>query len=365
MRPQYSKALVYSGEHGKLDLVELRVPELKPDEALVRVTACTLCGSDLHSLHGRRKVPTPTVLGHEIVGELVEMGNQFPTMDMENKPLRLGDHVTWAIVANCGNCFYCRRGLEQKCENACKYGHMGFGSGYELSGGLAEYCVLASGTKTIKLPEGVALEVITPASCATATVMAAMSGLPEANLSHSSIAIIGAGMLGLTACAVAKQRGWSEIVVIDPVLSKRETALRFGATRVYPPQEWPLHCEFRPSHGYDAVIELSGAQPMFMPALEALRIGGHLVLVGAVAPVPPISILPEYLVRHQITLRGIHNYRPTHLLEAVHFLSKFGNAFPFAEQVSMWHDLTETIYAANTESTTRPARIGVKPSAQP
>jgi len=360
-RPSHSKALVYSGLHGKLELREVPIPVLKADQALVRVRGCTLCGSDLHSLHGRRQVPTPTILGHEIVGEMVEMGERFPPFDMQNKQLRLGDQVTWAIVANCGSCFYCRRGLEQKCERACKYGHMGFDSQHELSGGLAEYCVLAPGTKTLKLPDGARLEVYTPASCATATIMAALDALMIPPTDSSDIVMIGAGMLGLTACAVAKTCGWKRIVAIDPVEEKRKLSLRFGATHAFSPEEWTADFVRNPGFGCDAVIELSGACSMIIPAIESLRIGGQLVLVGAVFPVSPISILPEQVIRRQLTLRGIHNYRPDHLLTAVKFLAESGNDFPFAELVTSWHALAEIETLVQDGLPASVARIGVKP----
>lgn len=359
-RPTHSKALVYAGHHGKLELQEIPIPILTPEQALVRVTGCTLCGSDLHSLHGRRQVPMPTILGHEIVGEIVEMGELFPPHDMQNKSLRLGDQITWAIVANCGNCFYCRRGLEQKCERACKYGHMGFGSGHELSGGLAEYCVLAAGTHTIKLPDSARLEVFTPASCATATVMAALETLrPPTDNSH--IVFIGAGMLGLTACSVAKASGWKRIVAIDPVQAKREMALRFGATQAYSPEEWQAEFSQSRDYGCDAVVELSGAQAMIVPGVESLRIGGQLVLVGAVFPVPPVSLLPEQLIRRQLTLRGIHNYRPEHLRSAVQFLAESGNNFPFAELVTIWHTLSEVEAIVQDGLSANVVRVGVRP----
>jgi len=360
-RPTHSKALVYSGLHGKLELSEVPIPAIKKDQALVRVTGCTLCGSDLHSLHGRRQVPTPTILGHEIVGEIVEMGKQFPAFDMQSKPLRPGDQVTWAIVANCGSCFYCRRGLEQKCEQACKYGHMGFDSQYQLSGGLAEYCVLASGTHTIKLPDGALLEVFTPANCATATVMAALETLQTPPSDNSHIAMIGAGMLGLTACAVAKTRGWKRIVAIDPVHEKREMAIRFGATHAFSPEDWTAELVRNPGYGCDAVIELSGAHSMIIPGIESLRTGGQLVLVGAVFPVPPVPILPEQVIRHQLTLRGIHNYRPEHLQTAVQFLVEAGNDFPFAELVTSWHALTEIETLVQAGLPSNIVRIGVRP----
>jgi len=360
-RPSHSKALVYSGLHGKLELREVPIPVLTKDQALVRVTSCTLCGSDLHSLHGRRQVPTPTILGHEIVGEIVEMGEQFPPLDIQNKALRLGDHVTWAIVANCGSCFYCRRGLEQKCERACKYGHMGFDSQHELSGGLAEYCVLVSGTQAIKLPDGARLEVFTPASCATATVMAALEALMIPPTDNSHIAIIGAGMLGLTACAVAKTRGWKRIVAIDPVQGKREMAQQFGATYAFSPEDWTADFVRNRDYGCDAVIELSGAPSMIVPGMESLRIGGQLVLVGAVFPVPPISLLPEQVIRRQLTLRGIHNYRPEHLRSAVQFLAESGPDFPFAELVTSWHALAEVETLVQGGLPANVVRIGVKP----
>ncbi len=359
--PVRSRALVYSGQSGCLELAELDIPPLKPDQALVRVDGCTLCGSDLHSLHGRRKVPMPTILGHEIVGSIIEMGDKFPRSDLQNEPLHLGDQVTWAIVANCGVCFYCRRGLEQKCENACKYGHMGFDSGHALSGGLAEYCILASGTHVIKVPSNVSLEVITPANCATATVMAAMSDLPDQLADDSHITIIGSGMLGLTACAVARQRGWKKVVAVDPIPSKREKAMRFGATNTFSPQEWLLGSKKNHRYGCDAVLELSGAQSMMIPSLESLRIGGHLVLVGAVFPVPPLTILPEQLIRSQITLRGVHNYRPKHLLEAVQFLTQHGRALPFADLVSGWHGLSDVEALVKHGLPSSLVRVGVQP----
>jgi D-arabinose 1-dehydrogenase-like Zn-dependent alcohol dehydrogenase len=238
---------------------------------------------------------------------------------------------------------------------------MGFDSGYVLSGGLAEYCVLASGTHVVKVPSSISLELVTPASCATATVMAAMSDLPDPAANESCIAILGAGMLGLTACAVASQRGWRDVVVVDPIHSKREMAIRFGATKAFSPEDWLLHTSTNRGYGFDVVLELSGAQAMIAPALESLRIGGYLVLVGAVFPVPPIELLPEQLVRSQITLRGIHNYRPKHLLQAVLFLSEYGQTFPFAELVSDWHDLAEVEALVLGGLPPNLVRIGVKP----
>lgn len=191
--------------------------------------------------------------------------------------------------------------------------------------------------------------------------MAAMSDLPDPLANDSQIAIIGAGVLALTTCAVARQRGWREVVVVDPVPSKRDLARRFGATQAFEPEDWLVSSKLNKGYGFDAVLELSGAQAMMVPAVESLRMDGHLVLVGAVFPVPPISLLPEQLIRRLITLRGVHNYRPKHLLEAVQFLTQHGQAFPFAELVASWHDLTEVEALVQNGLPSSQVRVGVKP----
>jgi alcohol dehydrogenase len=99
-----------------LELREFPLPAPQGSEALVEVIACTLCGSDLHTMHGRRSVSVPTILGHEILGRITAFGPAAPRQDAAGKPLQLGDRVTWSIVANCGDCFYCLRGLPQKCQ---------------------------------------------------------------------------------------------------------------------------------------------------------------------------------------------------------------------------------------------------------
>ena len=108
-----------------------------------------------------------------------------------------------AVVANCGECFDCQRNLPQKCSNAVKYGHEAFRLGMELLGGLAEYCLLTTGTAIVRLPEDLLLEVICPASCATATIA---SALENHQVADRVVLVTGAGLLGLTACAMASMR---------------------------------------------------------------------------------------------------------------------------------------------------------------
>ncbi|OYW15922.1 MAG: alcohol dehydrogenase, partial [Planctomycetales bacterium 12-60-4] len=228
-------AAVFRGVPDQIALEELSVPNPRGREILVRVAGCTLCGSDLHSFEGRRSVPVPTILGHEIVGEIIEFGDDASRADLAGQPLQVGDRVTWAIVAHCGDCFYCRRDLPQKCLHAVKYGHEAFRPGYELLGGLAEFCLLVAGTSIVKLPHELPLSVACPASCTTATVAAALEAAGD--LRDRNLCIFGAGMLGLSACAMARSLEAAEVVCVDPQETRRQRALMFGATRAVAPDE--------------------------------------------------------------------------------------------------------------------------------
>ncbi|WP_406695032.1 zinc-binding dehydrogenase [Singulisphaera sp. Ch08] len=295
-------------------------------EILVRVLGCTLCGSDLHSVEGRRSVPVPTVLGHEIVGEIVEFGKSGPTRDLAGQELKIGDRVTWAIVASCGHCDFCDRSLPQKCLNAVKYGHEPFRDGRELLGGLAEHCLLVAGTAIVRLPDRMPLEVACPASCATATIAAALEAAGD--LQGRQVCVIGAGMLGLTACAMARVQGAAGIVCVEPNDLRREHALLFGASGVARPDELTaVAAEAVGRHGFDVVVELSGHPSAFEMVWPLIRVGGRLILVGSVFPAPPVSVSLEQIVRRHLTIRGIHNYAPRHLLAAVEFLSAHHGEF--------------------------------------
>ena len=346
-------AAVYEGQPGELVLQQLPIPRPGAGEVLVRVLGCTLCGSDLHSHEGRRRVPVPTVLGHEIVGEICELGPQTGHLGR-----RVGERVTWAIVAHCGTCHFCRADLPQKCVRGVKYGHEAFRPGRELLGGLAEYCLLVPGTTVVPLPEELPLEVACPASCATATIAAAAEAAGA--LPVRACLVLGAGMLGLTAVAWARHHGAREVVCVDVQPSRRERARSFGATACLAPDEvagW-LADSGHPQ-GFDIVFELAGQPVAFQAGWQHVRTGGTLVLVGAVFPSAPVPLELEQVVRRQLTLRGVHNYAPRHLEQAVAFLERTWREFPFASLVGPWIPLAQVPHAFELGRRGESIRVGV------
>lgn len=356
----HSLAAVYSGFPGQIALQQIRTQTPRSGEVLVRILGCTLCGSDLHSLEGRRAVPIPTILGHEIVGEIVALGSDAPQTDITGRPIGLGSRVTWAIVANCGDCYFCRRDVPQKCLKAVKYGHEAFRPGEELLGGVAEHCLLVRGTSIVAIPEELPLEVACPASCATSTIAAALEGAGD--LQDRTVCVLGAGMLGLTACAMARSRGASSIVCVDQQPQRRERSLAFGATEAMDLAGLKSCRETELlKHGFDVVLELTGSPQAFEHGWSHVRTGGHLVLVGAVFPSDPFPLPLEQVVRRQLTLTGIHNYAPRHLVQAINFLSVTHSRFPFAELVSHWVPLRECQSAFDQGREGHAIRVGVRP----
>jgi putative phosphonate catabolism associated alcohol dehydrogenase len=345
---------MFDGVPRKLYSGLVPIPSPGDGEWLVRVVAMTICGSDRHTWEGRRQGATPTVLGHEMIGEIVVRGRGCPSSDCRGRRLDVGSRVTWAIVAACGACSPCRGEIPQKCDSGVKYGHERAIGRRVLTGGLAEYCLLAPGTSLVVLDEDLPISVACPANCATATVAAAIAACGE--LHCKRLGIVGAGMLGLTACAIAEASG-ARVIVAEPDAGRRRRASSFGASAALDPTAWTAEM----AGSLDAVIEVSGTNGGFLAALPTLRVGGRMILVGAVAPSDDVAVSLEGIVRRCLTIRGVHNYGPGDLVAAVQFLERNHRRYPFSELVSEWFPLAEVDAAFAAAADPAHVRVGVKP----
>lgn len=359
MTDSCSRAAVFREPGQPLLVEEFPLPELKPREALVRVEFCTLCGSDLHSMLGHRRVPVPSVLGHEIVGRVASVSAEEPPTDLNGRTLTVGDRVIWSVAASCGECERCKRGLTQKCRQLFKYGHESTEPRSALSGGLAEYCLLVPGTAVVTLDETLANTEACPASCATATVAEALRGCRE--LSGRSVLIFGAGMLGLTAAAMSRWLRAERIVVCDLDADRLALARRFGATDTGLWPDFEDQSKSGSSLEVDVVLEMSGAPAAAAAGLQHLAIGGELVLVGAVSPTAAVPIEPEQIVRRLLIIRGVHNYTPASLQFAVQFLIETRSEFPFAGLVAQTFPLSRINDAIAFAVESRACRVGIDP----
>jgi len=347
----------------------MAVPEiyLAPGDALIEVEFATVCGSDLHTVHGRRSAPTPLVLGHEQVGKVVAMGEG--ALRADGLPLTIGDRVIWSIMVSCGNCDRCLKGIPQKCRTLAKYGHEQVRHGWELSGGFATHVHLRSGTAIVPVAESMPREIAAPLSCASATAIAAVDAAASiTDLDGATMLVTGAGLVGLTVAAAATDRG-ARVIVSDPDPSRRANALRFGAIEAVDPMSpagMPDSLEavrnrLGLSDGLDVAIEASGSSVAVAQAIDCLDIGGVAVLVGSVHPAGRVPLDPEAMVRGLKTIRGVHNYAPHHLMDAVAYLERRHSAYPFAELVGISFPLTELDAAIAEATAGGHVRVGIVP----
>ncbi|MFI5714557.1 zinc-binding dehydrogenase [Nocardia sp. NPDC051750] len=309
-----TRAAIWSADG--VQVREVALPDPGPGELVVRVRLATVCGSDLHTVSGRRPAPSPSILGHEAVGHVVAAG---PGAEQE-----IGDRIVWSVTAACGRCARCRRGFTAKCEQVRKVGHEAFTGDWPLSGGYAEHILLPAGVTTVPVPDSVPDAVAAPAGCATATVMAVLEAAGD--MAGRRVLICGAGMLGVTAVGASTERG-ARVEISDPHPQRRELASRFGAG---PDTGGPV----------DIALDFSGSSTAVAAALSRIDLGGTLVLAGSVTPGPTVALDPEAVVRGWLTITGVHNYEPRHLVRAVEFLTRTHRTLPWNELVAAPVELT-------------------------
>lgn len=351
----HATAAVFTAPDQPLELRTFPFPELREGEVLVEIDCCTVCGSDLHTISGARSVPVPSILGHEIIGRIVDSAGTV--RDVSGDPLAIGDRVCWAIAASCGDCFFCDAGIPQKCDQLFKYGHESIDGRPPLSGGLATHCHLVSGTSIVRVPETLSDTIASPAGCATATVAAAFRTAGDCR--GRTVVIHGAGMLGLTATAWAHAGGASAVIVSDPDPQRVRRAQAFGATHASIDDLRQL----TDHRGADIVMDMSGAPDAMEASINQLRIGGRLILVGAVFPARPLELRADQLVRRMIRVEGVHNYRPQDLVSALEFLTDTADRFPFSSLVSQEFPLEDINRAVADAGQSRAFRIAVRPGA--
>ena len=346
------RAAVFDGPGRPFRFEALPRPSLADGEALVRVRACTVCGSDLHTFAGRRGGPTPCVLGHEAVGVIEELCGAVA--DVDGHPLSAGDRVVWSIAVSCGECFFCRVELRQKCAALRKYGHERHSPDFPF-GGLATHNRLPAGTALVKVPHGLPDAVAALAGCATATAVACV----EAGPVGGDTVVFGAGMLGLTACAIAAATS-PAVTACDVSDSRLSLARGFGATHAAKPADVvELAKSLTDGRGADAAIELSGSRAAAALSLDVVRTGGTAVWAGTVSPTDAVPVNPEAVVRRCLRIVGVHNYGPRHLRAAVAFLAANHTRFPFAELVEKSFPLDEAGEAFRFAEAERPLRVAV------
>ncbi|MDE0468081.1 MAG: zinc-binding dehydrogenase [Candidatus Poribacteria bacterium] len=334
------------------------------NDVLVRVSLSTICGSDLHTVSGRRGAETPCILGHEIVGTIAA---PTPLRSATGEALREGDRITWSLTTACGTCDYCvNRNLPQKCETMFKYGHARSEGATAFSGGFATHILLRPGTAIYHLPDAMMDEEAVPINCALSTVV---NGLLNIGTHAGETAVIhGAGMLGIYAACYLREKAYENVAVVDINENRLQTAKSFGATHTFNPDKTSVEDidaalkELTDGRGADLGVEVSGATIGIPNLITWLAIGGRCVTLGYVYPNADISVDAHQIVTKCVTLRGIHNYHPSALGTALRFVEESRTRYPFAELIEETYQLADINTAFERAMRQEALRIAIAPS---
>ncbi len=359
------RAAVMTKANTPLEIVEYPLVDVEKGYILVKIRCCTICGSDLHSWLGKRKTPTPIILGHEIVGEIVEIGEGV-THDSGDKPLNIGDRITWTIMDSCGKCYYCReKGLMMKCRSLKKYGHDSCAPPPHFVGGFADYCYISPGTCVIKVPPNLSDEEAAPANCALATVVAGWEAIEIKPF--EDVLIQGAGALGIYAAALAKHIGCHRIIVVDILDRRLEFVKSFGATDsintkgMRDEEIIQAILDLTDGFGVDATMEVAGVPELIPVGLKCLRKGGRFVEHGTVFPGANFTYDASEIVFRWLTIKGVHNYDTKHLQLGINFLEQTKKIFPFHKIVTHRYPLNEINQAMKMAHSGEGIRVAVLP----
>jgi threonine dehydrogenase-like Zn-dependent dehydrogenase len=277
---------------GKIRVGNVADPTPKPDELVIRVGACGICGTDLHIANGSLSLARyPIVPGHEFAGEVVAVGSDVPQrIGLSDTKLTVGARVAIDPNRYCGYCALCRTGRENLCLN---YGCMGV----TIDGAFAEY-VTVPASKAYVLPENFSFQqaaLLEPVSCA-------VHGMHRLNpKSGDTFLFVGAGTMGLILLQLAVRGGASKVAVVDLNTQRLQRAATLGASVTQTDinkllEEEPL--------GFDCVIDVTGAARAVEGAFAAVKRGGKLLVFGVAPSEARISLSPFRITTSEITVLG-------------------------------------------------------------
>jgi alcohol dehydrogenase len=265
------KAVVFHGIND-IRVEQVLKPRPKPGEAVIRITATTICGTDVHIVKGEYPVRPGLILGHEPVGIIEELGEGL------GAEYAVGQRVIAGAITPCGQCFYCLNGAHSQCHGPLG----GWRFGNTIDGAWAEYLLVPDARANLALiPDALTDEqVLLLPDIASTGISGAESGDVKTG---DSVAVFAQGPIGLCATLGARLRGAAMIVGIDPVPERREMARRFGASMTLNPAECDVVAELKrmtDGRGVDVAIEALGRQATFEAALRSVRPGGVLSSLG-------------------------------------------------------------------------------------
>lgn len=284
------KAAVFYGKHD-LRVMDQPVPVPGAGQVQIQVRACGICGTDIHIFEGDEgaaKSPAGTILGHEFSGEITAVGPGVTEF-------KVGDRVCVDPNELCGKCDYCRGGIGHYCTSMNGYGTT-------VHGGFAEFCVVPT-SQVYAIPDGMTFEQAAMAE----PVACCIHGIDMCEIHPGdTVAVFGAGMIGLIMLQLAKISGAATLISIEPIAEKREIARKLGADLTIDPFTEDVS-EVLKQHGItrvNTVIECVGRTGTIQQAIEIAGPKAVVMMFGLTKPGDQITVKPFDLFKREVVLKA-------------------------------------------------------------
>ncbi len=280
-------------EYQQFDLVDLPIPDLHPQEVLVRVEACGICGSDVHGFDGStgRRIP-PVVMGHEAAGRIERVGDAVSRF-------ALGDRVTFDSTIFCGACSYCKLGKINLCSNRQVLGVSC--DDYRRFGAFAEFVAVPERV-VHRLPD----QLPTTHAALIEAVSVAVHAVRRSELPHGGTAVVvGTGMIGLLVVQALRTLGAGRVIAIDVDDRRLSLAREMGAEQAINATSQDAKqqvLQATEGEGADVALEVVGATEPLRTSIDCVRKGGSITLVGNVSPTVELPL--QAVVTRELTLYG-------------------------------------------------------------
>ncbi|MEM7358786.1 MAG: L-threonine 3-dehydrogenase [Pseudomonadota bacterium] len=273
-------------------MTEADMPEAGPNDLLIKIRKTAICGTDIHIFQwdewSQKTIPVPMIVGHEYVGEVVDMGQEV-------RGFEVGDRVSGEGHITCGHCRNCRAGRRHLCRNTV-------GVGVDRQGAFAEYLVIPA-FNAFKIPDNISDElaaIFDPFGNAVHTAL-------SFNLTGEDVLITGAGPIGIMAAAVAKHVGARFVVITDVNEYRLQLAREMGATRAVNVMEEDLKSvmdELGMTEGFDVGMEMSGVPSAFSSMLDSMNHGGKIAMLG----IPPADMSIDWtkVIFKGLEIKGVY-----------------------------------------------------------
>ncbi|MCY3801177.1 MAG: zinc-binding dehydrogenase [Chloroflexi bacterium] len=359
----------FHGPNDPWEIYEYPVPEPRPGAAVLKVALSNICGSDLHYWRGDLDVaamgrPLPLVLGHEAAGVIHTLGDGVET-DSTGEPLNPGDRVIFRYFFPCGRCRMCLRRHYRSCPTRLSQWWVSSDEWPHFQGTFGQYYYLRPSHAVIKVPDHLEDEVVAGLNCALTQVLA---GLTRANLeAGQTVAIQGAGGLGVYATVVAREMGAGQVIVIDGVDERLELAHAFGADELIdirehdtPEKRVKAVQDLTEGWGADITVEVVGHPAVMQEGILMTSPEGVYLEIGNINRFWKGEIDPSELIFMNRTMLGVAHYEAADLKRALDLVATTRSKYPWERVLSHIFPLAEINEAMEQQDKGHVTRSAIK-----